>query len=98
LYISHKLINNKKVEIMLNALKSHIYAIKYEYDIWMAQRSIRSYQKYINKHENKYKEKVEKLTEKRDRKVNPYKKYIKNIQKKIDHINNKLNNLNYDFE
>ena len=83
---------------MINSIKSHFYALKYQYEIWMAQNTIRRYKKIIKKHEDKFSIKLEKITQKRDRKVNPFKKYISNIEKRINKYNNKLNNLNYDFE
>lgn len=82
---------------MITAITNHIYALKYEYDIWMSQKIIRSYKKIIYKHEKKFNEKLEKITQKRDRKIVPYKQYISEIEVKITEYNNKINKLNYDF-
>ena len=79
---------------MIKLFKETFFYFKYQYEMWMAQKSINRYNKIIKKHEERFNNSLIKITQKRDRKIEPYKTYISNIEKNILKLNSKLKKLN----
>ena len=79
---------------MIKLFKETFFYFKYQYEMWMAQKSINRYNKIIKKHEERFNNSLNKITQKRDRKIEPYKTYISNIEKNILKLNSKLKQLN----
>ena len=78
---------------MIDLLKRTYYYWKYQYEIRLAENAINRYNKIIQKHEAKWRKKVDKATKQKDRKVKPYESYITNINKRIESFNLKLNQI-----
>ena len=79
---------------MIRIIKEVFLYGKYQYEIWMAQKSINRYERIIKKHEDKFERSLNKITQKRDRKVKPLKHFISNINKKIMQLEFRLQKLN----
>ena len=71
---------------MIKLFKETFFYFKYQYEMWMAQKSINRYNKIIKKHEERFNNSLIK--------IKPYKTYISNIEKNILKLNSKLKQLN----